>query len=58
VYCYADVEIELYDMHKQKTVYTDELSRKGGSVTQEKAGRMALDDAAKKITADLIPWVK
>jgi hypothetical protein len=58
VFCYADVEIELYDMHKQKTVYAGEFSQKGGSVTQEKAGRIALEDAAKKITADVIPWVK
>jgi hypothetical protein len=58
VYCYADVEIELYDTHKQKVVYTDELSQKGGSVTQEKAGRRALEDAAKKIAADLLPWIK
>jgi hypothetical protein len=58
VYCYADVEIELYDTYKQKVVYNDELSLKGGSVTQEKAGRAALEDAVKKITANLIPWIK
>jgi hypothetical protein len=58
VYCYADVEIELYDTHRRKAVYTDALSQKGGSVTQEKAGRIALDEAAGKLTARLIPWIK
>ena len=58
VFCYADVEIELYDTHKRKVVYNDELSQKGGSVTQEKAGRKALEDAVKTITANLIPWIK
>jgi hypothetical protein len=58
VYCYADIEIELYDTHKQKVVYNDELSQKGGSVSQEKAGRKALEDAVKKITVNLIPWIK
>ncbi|MDR0745279.1 MAG: hypothetical protein LBF17_02145 [Mediterranea sp.] len=58
VFCYADVEIELYDTHKQKVVYNDEVSQKGGSVSQEKAGRKALEDAVKKIITNLIPWIK
>jgi curli biogenesis system outer membrane secretion channel CsgG len=58
VFCYADVIVVLYDLHKQKAVYSDEIAQKGGSNSQEKAGRQAMSDAAQKITEKLIPWVR
>ena len=58
VFCYADVEIELFDNHKQKTVFGDEFSEKGGSSSQEKAGRKAMENAANKIAEKLKKWIE
>ena len=52
-YCYADTQVELYDTHKQKVVYSDEIAQKGGSVSREKAGRKAMDDVVSKISGKL-----
>ncbi|MDR3184489.1 MAG: hypothetical protein LBT49_03690 [Prevotellaceae bacterium] len=58
VFCYADAAIELYDIRKQKAVYTDNLSQKGGSTSQDKAGRKAMTDIAPKISEKISPWVE
>jgi hypothetical protein len=58
VFCYADAAIELYDIHKQKAVYTDNISQKGGSNTQDKAGRKALEDIAPRIAEKISPWIE
>ncbi|MDR1415996.1 MAG: hypothetical protein LBJ57_01095 [Prevotellaceae bacterium] len=58
VFCYADAAVELYDVHKQKAVYTDNISQKGGSSSQDKAGRKALSDIASKISEKINPWVE
>lgn len=58
VFCYADVAVDLYDLHKQKTVFSDEFSQKGGSNSQEKAGRKAMNDVIPKITEKLKEWIK
>jgi hypothetical protein len=58
VFCYADASIDLYDMHKQKTVYSNEIAQKGGSNTQDKAGRKAMDDLAPKIAETIQTWIK
>jgi hypothetical protein len=58
VFCYVDATVELYDVRKQKTVYTDNLSQKGGSNSQDKAGRKAMTDIAPKITEKIAPWVE
>jgi len=58
VFCYADVEVELFDNHKQKTVYGDAFSEKGGSNSQEKAGRKAMENAANKIAEKLNNWIQ
>jgi hypothetical protein len=57
-YCYADVEVELYDNNKGRAVYSDALEHKSGSNTQDKAGRKALGDIAQTITEKLSPWLK
>jgi len=58
VFCYADTAVELYDNHKQKIVYGDEITQKGGSTTQDKAGRNAMNDVASKITEKLKNWIQ
>ena len=58
VFCFADVNIDFFDLHKQKSVYSDDLSEKGGSTTKEKAARKAMENAAGKIMAAVTPWLK
>jgi hypothetical protein len=58
VFCHADVAVELYDTHKQKSVYGNEISQKGGSSSAEKAGHKALSDVAIKIAKELKNWVQ
>jgi len=57
VFCYADTPIELFDVQKQKTVYSDEISEKGGSDTQEKAGRKAIENAASQVIEKIKNWI-
>ena len=58
VFCYADVAVELYDYHKQKAVFNDELAVKGGSSSQDKAGRKAIENAVNQISIKIINWIK
>lgn len=58
VFCYSDVSIDFFDNHKQKSVYSDDISEKGGSTTKEKAARKAMENAAAKILSSLEPWLK
>jgi len=58
VFCYADTTVELYDNHKQKMVYSDEIAQKGGANTQDKAGRQAMNDVAKKVVEKLKNWIQ
>jgi len=58
VFCYADTAIELYDNHKQKVVYSDEIAQKGGSNSQDKAGRKAMDEVVVKIAEKLKKWIE
>jgi len=56
--CAADAQIQLFDMYKQKAIYEDRISETGSSITQEKAGRFALNKLAPAIVEKLLPWVK
>jgi hypothetical protein len=58
VFCYADVAVELYDTHKQKSVYSNEVSQKGSSSSKEKAGIKALSDVVPKIAEELKTWIE
>jgi len=58
MFCYADASIELYDNHKQKVMYSDEIAQKGGSNSQDKAVRKAMNDVAAKILEKLKPWIE
>ncbi|MDR2562727.1 MAG: hypothetical protein LBC98_02160 [Prevotellaceae bacterium] len=57
-FCYADAEMELIDRRKQKVVFKDEIAQKGGSNSQDKAGRKALTDVATQIAEKLKPWLE
>ncbi len=57
-YCFADIIMEWFDNHKMLAVFNDGFSCKGGSMTMEKAGRTALDKAAKEIVKKLNPWLQ
>ena len=56
--CYADVAINLFDAHKNKSVFQDEFSQKGISTSQETAGRKALEDAAPVIANKISQWIE
>ena len=58
VFCYADTAIELFDNHKQKVVFSDEIAQKGGSNSLDKAGRTAMANVAATIVEKLSNWVK
>ena len=58
MFCYADAQVELYDIRKQKVVYSDEIEQKGGGVSQDKAGRKAMSDVVPCIFEKLKPWIE
>ena len=58
VFCYGDVTVELYSNSKQKTVYRDEISHKGGSNNYERAGRKAFEDVAALIADKISAWIE
>ena len=58
VFCYADTAVELFDNHKQKVVYSDEISEKSGSNSLDKAGRKAMGNAAITIVEKLNNWIR
>jgi hypothetical protein len=53
VFCYADVTVELTDNAARRSVYSHNVSHKGGSTTYERAGREALKEAAEEITKSI-----
>ncbi len=57
VFVASDTQVELYDTRKQKTVYTDEIAHKGSSMSQEKAGRIALNNIAPIVIEKLKAWL-
>jgi hypothetical protein len=58
MFCYADVQVKLYDIHKQKMVYSDEITQKSGSSSQDKAGRKAMTDAVPQIAEKIKKWIE
>lgn len=53
VFCYADVSMELIDTTKQRSLYSDNISEKGGSNSKEKAARKAMENAADQIMKNI-----
>ncbi|MDR3327470.1 MAG: hypothetical protein LBT04_05005, partial [Prevotellaceae bacterium] len=58
VFCFVDVSYELYDAHKQKVVFSDEIAEKGGSTSQDKAARKAMENAVNKIINKISIYIK
>ena len=58
VFCFADAQVELYNIHKQKLVYRNEIAQKGGGSSQDRAGRKAMTDVVPKILEKLKPWIE
>jgi hypothetical protein len=58
VFCYADVQVELYDVRKQQVVYSDEIAQKGGGISQDGAARTAMTEAVQVILEKLKTWVE
>ncbi|MDR1342699.1 MAG: hypothetical protein LBK18_05525 [Prevotellaceae bacterium] len=58
VFCYADTEVALYDNFKQKNVFSDEASQKGGGASPERAGRQAMESIAPQIADKIMPWIR
>jgi len=58
VFCIADTQVELYDIRKQKIVYSDLISQRSGDTSQERAARRAMTDVVKKVSESLKPWVE
>jgi hypothetical protein len=57
VFCYADTQVELYDVRKQKVIYSDEISQKGGDTSHEKAARKAMSNVVPIISEKLKSWM-
>ena len=58
VFCWVDTEVELFDHHKQKVVYGDNISDKDGSNTLEKAARKVMEKTVTKIAEKLKDWIQ
>ena len=56
--CYADVVVSLFDVRNNRSVFQDEISQKGIQMSQETAGRKALEDAAPVIVDKISQWIK
>lgn len=57
VFCFADVSFELYDTNKQITLFSDNISEKGGSSSKEKAARKAMENSVEKIINSISKFI-
>jgi hypothetical protein len=57
VYCYVDVMLELFDTSAGESVYVDDFSQKGVSISRDRAVRVAVDDAVEAIGEKIIPLI-
>ena len=58
VFCYGDVTVEMYSNNKQKIIYRDEISQKGGGNSHERAGRKAFENAVTLIEDKILAWIE
>ena len=58
VFCYADTYVELHDIRKQKVMYSDIIAQRSGGVSEDRAGRKAMEDVVPKISKQLNPWIE
>ena len=57
-FCWVDTEVELFDHHKQKVVYGDNISDKDGSNSYEKAARKVMEKTVTQIAEKLKNWIQ
>ena len=55
--CYADVEVNLVDTRRRRSVFRDEFSQKGVAATREQAGRRALEDAVPIVAEKILEMI-
>ncbi|MCL2416698.1 MAG: hypothetical protein FWD02_02020 [Bacteroidales bacterium] len=53
---YADVQINLFDVRRNRSVFQDEFSQRGIAPTQEQSARRALSDVVPIIVERISPW--
>lgn len=58
VFAYADVNVTLLDVNKEKEIYSDFISVKGGSGTIEKAEYKAIQNTASQIIQNISNYIK
>ena len=58
VFCYANVSFDFFDIHKQRSVYSNSISEKGGSTTMEKSARKAMENAADRLFESIEPFLQ
>jgi len=56
--CYADVQVNLVDTHKKKSVFKDEISQKGVAATKESAGKKALESVVPIVANKISSWIE
>lgn len=57
VYCYVDIQLELYSTSTGEAVYFDDFSQKGVSTSRDRAIRAAVDDAVEVISEKITPYI-
>lgn len=57
-FAYADVIVKVLDPIKEKELYTDEFSVKGGALSYDSAGKKALDEASQSVWKIISNWIE
>jgi hypothetical protein len=57
VYCYVDIQLELFSTSTGEVVYFDSFSQKGVSTSRDRAIRAAVDDAVEVISEKITPYI-
>ncbi|MBO4738762.1 MAG: DUF1566 domain-containing protein, partial [Bacteroidales bacterium] len=54
VSCVANISLDIYDLHKQKSVFSDDISEKGSATTEEKAAYKAMETAVDNLMEKIL----
>jgi len=57
-FSFADVEVRLFDNHRNRIVFADEFSERAGANTKINAGRRAMENSANRISQKLNNWLE
>ncbi len=58
VFCFADVSVTVFDLRKDKEIYSDFITIKGGSSSKEKAGHKAMQSSVSQIVENISEYIK